>query len=338
MRPFDYASPGTIDETLTLLAMNQAGAADAVRPLAGGTDLLTLMKADIVSPVLLVDIKRVVELDNRIEDRPDGLVIGALATLSQLEGDPLVRARSTALAEAAAVAASPQLRNMATIGGNLLQRPRCWYYRNPLVHCWLNGGAGCPARDGENANHALFGADPCVAVHPSDLATALVALDAEVRLRGRSGERLLPIGQFFSMPDDDRRTETVLAGDELVVSIRIPPAVPETRSTYLKAMDRKTWAFALVGVAAAVRIDGGRIADARLVLGGVSPVPWRAPEAERLLIGAEPADALFARVADEALVGATPLSDNAYKIPLAKTLVRRALAKAAANQAAGPAD
>ncbi len=329
MRPFDYASPGTIEETLALLGDTRPGSADGVRPLAGGTDLLTLMKADIVGPSLLVDIKRLAELDDRIEEGPDGLEIGALATLAQIEEDPLVRALCPALAEATAVAASPQLRNMATIGGNLLQRPRCWYFRNPRVHCWLKGGADCPARDGENQFHALFGADPCVAVHPSDLATALVALDAEVRLRGRGGERRLPIGAFFALPDDGRRTETVLAGDELVVSIGIPSHPAGTRSTYLKAMDRKVWAFALVGVAAVLRIEGDRIADARLVLGGVSPVPWRARSAEALLVGAEPGDELFAQVAEEALAGATPLRDNGYKVPLAKTLVRRALAAVA---------
>ncbi|MBA3416144.1 MAG: xanthine dehydrogenase family protein subunit M [Chloroflexia bacterium] len=334
MRPFDYASPGTIEETLALLADSPPGGADGVRPLAGGTDLLTLMKADLVAPHLLVDIKRLADLDGRIVAGPHGLEIGALATLAQVEDDPGVRECYAALTEAAGVAASPQLRNVATIGGNLLQRPRCWYFRNPRVDCWLKGGADCPAREGENALHALFGADPCVAAHPSDLATALVALDAEVRLRGRGGERRLPVEAFFALPDAARRTETVLASDELVVSLVIPAPAPGTRSTYLKAMDRKVWAFALVGVAAAVRLEGNRIAEARLVLGGVAPVPWRARSAESLLVGSEPGEEVFARVADEALAGATPLQDNGYKIPLAKTLIRRALAAVASERTA----
>ena len=335
MRPFDYASPATIEEALALLSDPSPGGAGGVRPLAGGTDLLTLMKADIVAPSLLVDIKRLGDLDDRIEVGPDGLRIGALATLARLEDDPLVRAHCPALAEAAAVAASPQLRNAATIGGNLLQRPRCWYFRTPLVHCWLKGGDECQARDGENAFHALFGASPCVAVHPSDLATTLVALDAEVRLRGRGGERRLPIDEFFALPTDGRRTETVLDGDELIVSIGIPSSEPGTRSTYLKAMDRKTWAFALVGVAATVRLDGDRIADARLVFGGVSPVPWRAHGAEGVLVGEHPGDALFDLAAEQGLAGATPLADNRYKIALAKTLIRRALAAAANGTPSG---
>ena len=333
MRPFDYASPGTIAETLALLADAQPGGVSGVRPLAGGTDLLTLMKADLVAPHLLVDIKRLADLDDAITEGPDGLEIGALATLAQIEADPLVGALAPALAEAASLAASPQLRNMATVGGNLLQRPRCWYFRSPRVDCWLKGGAGCPAREGENALHALFGADPCVAVHPSDLATALVALDAEVRLRGRGGERRLPIAEFFALPEDARRTETVILGDELIVSLRIPAAAPGTRSTYLKAMDRKVWAFALVGIAASLRLDGGRIAEARLVLGGVSPIPMRATEAERLLVGAESGSGVFAQAAELAMAGAVPLRDNGYKVPLAKALVRRVLLALAARPA-----
>ncbi|CAA9546194.1 MAG: Periplasmic aromatic aldehyde oxidoreductase, FAD binding subunit YagS [uncultured Thermomicrobiales bacterium] len=329
MRRFDYASPATIDDALALLA----GGDGAVRPLAGGTDLLTLMKADIATPERLIDIKRLAELDDAIALDADGLSIGALATLDDLEDDPLVRQLAPALAEAAAAAASPQLRNMATIGGNLLQRPRCWYFRSSLVHCWLKGGTECQARDGENALHALFDQSPCVAVHPSDLATALVALDASVRLRGPAGERSLSLGEFFAPPTDDRRTENVLAPDELILSVRIPPPADNARGTYLKAMDRKVWAFALVGVAATVARDGDRIGAARIVLGGVAQTPWRAREAEDLLVGQRPDADLFARAADAALAGAAPLADNGYKIPLARTLIRRALAAVTADGA-----
>jgi xanthine dehydrogenase YagS FAD-binding subunit len=328
MRAFEYASPTRLAEALTLIGENGDRSAGESRPLAGGTDLLTLMKADLVAPARLVDIKRVAELDDAIDLTPDGLAIGALATLAQIDEDPLVRERCPALAEAAALAASPQLRNMATIGGNLLQRPRCWYFRNPGVACWLKGGDACPARDGENGPHALFGGGPCYAVHPSDLATALVALDAAVRVRGAAGERTLPLEQFFALPAAERRTENGLGDDELILGITIPRLPDGARSTYLKAMDRKTWAFALVGVAAVVALDAGRIAGVRLVLGGVAPIPWRVRGAEQILLGEDPTPDLFARAADAALADAEPLGQNGYKIPLARALIRRALSAA----------
>jgi xanthine dehydrogenase YagS FAD-binding subunit len=237
-----------------------------------------------------------------------------------------VRARLPALAEAAAVAATPQLRNVATIGGNVLQRPRCWYFRSRYVDCWLKGGADCPARDGQNQYHALFGRGPCLAVHPSDLAPALLALDAEARLRGPGGERSVALVDLFALPDEGRRTETRLGDDELIVSIRVPAPAEGARSTYLKAMDRRVWAFALVGVAVSARLERGRLADPRVVLAGVAPIPWRAGAAEERLRGAEPNAELLDRAAEAALEGARPLAQNRYKVPLARALVRRALA------------
>ena len=321
MRPFKYTSAGSLDEAVSLLGSDGNG---AVRPLAGGTDLLTLMKSDIVAPEQLIDIKRADGLTGGVQETADGVSLGALTTLAEIETHPLLRERYPALSEAAAAAATPQLRNMATIGGNLLQRPRCWYYRNPRFHCWLKGGDECQARDGENQRHAIFNVSPCVATHPSDLATALVALDAAVRLRGPDGERSLPLTDFFTVPDDARRTENVLRPVELVLEITIP-AANDRRSTYLKAMDRKAWAFALVGVAAALRVDDGRMRDARLVLGGVAPIPWRVREAELLLDDVEPTPELLTQVTETALRGAQPLARNAYKLSLAQTLIRRAL-------------
>ncbi len=303
MRPFDFARPGSIAEAVGLLGTSGTDGFDEPRALAGGTDLLTLMKADLYAPQRLDDIKRLVDLDHRIEESPDAQTIGPLTTLAQIEEDPRVRSNCPALADAAALAATPQLRHMATIGGNLLQRPRCWYFRNPRVSCWLKGSDDCPARPGENQLHALFDVSPCVAVHPSDPATALVALDTSVQLRGAQGERDLPLAEFFAPPTDDRRTETVIRGDELIVSLHIPVA-QGTRSTYLKAMDRKVWAFALVSVAAVVRMDGSRIEDARIVLGGVAPVPWGSEAAERVLNGADVSEDLIANSAEAALEGA----------------------------------
>lgn len=319
MRPFEYQSAATIEE-----ALGQLGA--AARPLAGGTDLITLIKADIAAPERLLDLKRVADLPSGVVAGPDGLTIGALTTLSVIERDPQIRARHPALAEAAGLAATPQLRNMATLGGNLLQRPRCWYFRNPDVSCWLKGGDECPARDGQNQHHALLDISPCVATHPSDLATALLALDATVDLRGPAGERTLPIDEFFAPPDDGRRVETTLGPDELVLSVRLPAPPAGSRSAYLKAMDRKVWAFALVSVAARLQVSAGRIAGARLALGGVAPIPWRAAAAETVLLGAEVSDELFERAAAAALTGASPLAHNTYKLPMARALVRRALA------------
>ncbi len=330
MRPFEYGSAATIDEVIALL---QSEGAEAVRPLAGGTDLLTLMKADIASPSRLLDIKRIPDLPRTVEETDAGVTLGALTTLTDIETHPLLRQRYSALAEAASLAATPQLRNMATLGGNLLQRPRCWYFRDDQFHCWLKGGSECHARDGQNQLHALFDESPCVAVHPSDLASALVALDATVRLRGPQGERSLPLQSFFAVPEETRRTENVLGSDELILSVELPAPIAGTRSAYLKAMDRKVWAFALVGVAARMRVGSdGRIEDARLVLSGVAPVPWRAEAAERMLIGSEVSDDLFARAAEAALAGAKPLEHNAYKAPLVHGLIQRALTTLTSDQ------
>lgn len=320
MRPFDYTSASSVESALDLL--NQTDNT-MIRPLAGGTDLLTLMKADIVTPDHLVDIKRADGLAGGVEETADGLRIGALTSLTELETNPIVRERYPALAEAAAIAATPQLRNMATIGGNLLQRPRCWYYRNSLFQCWLKGGDTCYARDGENRLHAIVDNSPCVAVHPSDPATALLALDASVTVRGPSGERLVPLADFYAPPTDDRRTETTLQPGDLVLDIRLPTSAG--RSTYRKAMDRKVWAFAIVSVAAAIEVEDGRISAARLALGGVATTPLRVPAAEQALIGSPPESAIFNRAADAALADAEPLEHNRFKVPLAMSLIRQAL-------------
>jgi xanthine dehydrogenase YagS FAD-binding subunit len=324
MRAFEYARAASVEQAPDLLK-GEHSLMNGSRFLAGGTDLLPLMKADVVRPTTLVDIKRADGLPNRIEARDGGLVLGALTTLGEIERHPEIGQRYQALAEAVSQAATPQLRNMATIGGNLLQRPRCWYFRSSLFHCWLKGGTECHARDGENQHHALMGESPCVATHPSDAATALIALGASVRLHGSGGERSLAVEELFAEPTDDRRTETVLGPDELLLDVTLPAPTPGARSTYLKAMDRKVWAFALVGVAATLRLDGGTVADARLVLSGVSAIPWRARPAEQALIGERATPELLARAAEIAVANARPLEHNGYKVPLARNLVRRAL-------------
>lgn len=316
MRPFTYVRPAAFEEALDALRSEE------VRALAGGTDLLTLMKADIERPRRLVDIKQLSEVGRHVVKRGEGLEIGALVTLTDLERHAEIRAAHTALAEAAAQAATPQLRNAATLGGNLLQRPRCWYFRSPHLRCWRRGGDACPAWHGQNRLHAVFGGGPCHTAHPSDPAAALVALDASVVLRGAEGEREVPLEALYVLPSPEHRDDVRIGVDELIVAVRLPRV--RTRSVYLKAMDRKSWAFALAGVAASIaRRAGGDVEDARIVLSGVAPIPWRVPAAEQALLAGEKSD----QVARVALQGAEPLRHNGYKVPLARALVRRALAR-----------
>lgn len=327
MRPFAYERPETVAEAMTMLATSEQ-MNPQVRPLAGGTDLLTLIKSDIVTPDTLIDIKRIADLDDRIETTATGVTIGALTTLAQLERSETIRGSWGALAGAAEQAATPQLRNMATIGGNVLQRPRCWYFRDSDISCWLKGGDACPAREGENSHHAIFQESPCVAVHPSDSASALIALDAVVRIRGTASEREIPIADFFTTPTSDHRRENQLAPGELILGFHLPAPAAGTRSVYLKAMDRKVWAFALIGVAASVTVESGQISDARVVLGGVAPIPHRLTAVESALRGEAPDAALFSRAAELGLEGSEPLSQNGYKVDLARTLIQRALVAA----------
>lgn len=329
MKSFGYAQPSTVSETISLLGQFPGTDSNRSRVLAGGTDLLTLMKEELIAPDRLIDIKRLTDLNGDISLENGVLRIGARATLAAIESHPLVREHATALAQAALLAATPQLRNMATIGGNLLQRPRCWYFRDREVSCWLKGGDSCSALEGENQLHAIFSDSPCHAVHPSDPATALVALDATLRIRSSLGERSEPIETFFALPENGRRTENTLEPDEIITGLDIP--IRETRSStlYLKAMDRKVWAFALVGVALTLHVSDQIVSDARLVLGGVAPIPHLVPEATATLVGRPLDPARFDEIAELALENATPLHRNGYKRDLAKGLIRQALQEAA---------
>lgn len=323
MRPFAYTRPESIGDAIGMMNAE-------TRPLAGGTDLLTLMKEGIVEPERLLDIKRLPQLSGEIAvDGPD-LMIGALATLSHLEKDESVRQVLPALAEAASVAASPQLRNMATIGGNVLQRPRCWYFRNHDVPCWLKGGETCFARGGENRFHALVDISPCVAVHPSDLAPVLVAYGAQVQIQDREGAGEIAISDFFQAPEEERRVEHVLPEEAVITGLRIPVPSEGVRATYRKAMDRKAWAFALASVAVMLEMRDGVIADSRIVLGGVAPVPQRATEAEHLLLGAKLDDEVVTDAAKAAISKLVPLKHNGYKIPLLVGLIKTALEEVSA--------
>ena len=333
MNAFDHVAPTTLTETYALLAAAAApGAAYAeasTRIIAGGTDLIPLMKERLATPARLIDLKPVRALRYVRAAEDGGLRIGALATLADLERDPTVAAGWPILRAAVRDAATPQLRNAATVAGNLLQRNRCWYFRGE-PHCWLKGGDECFARHGRSDHHAILGTDasPCIAVHPSDLAPALVALDAEVAVEGPRGARVLSVAELLQAPTAEARIEHRLAPDELIVEVRVPAQPADARGAYLKAMDRAAWAFALASAAAQLVVREGRVERARLVLGGVAPVPWRVRAAEALLEGQTLTPELAAQAAALAVSGATPLAYNAYKVPLARELACRALLEA----------
>lgn len=300
-----------------------------VRPIAGGTDLLTEMKSRLVEPERLVNLKTLRELKG-VDETSDHIRIGALTTLAELETHPLVTSRLPILAEAASQAATLQLRNAGTVGGNLCQQVRCGYYRHPDVNCWLKGGDRCYARNGDNTHHAIFGGSGCIAVHPSDLAPALAALDADVRILGPDGERTETLESIYHLPEEGRRQHTTLAEDELIAELRVPRPESASSGTYLKAMERATWSFALVSVAVQLTWDGDHVANAGAVLGGVAGTPWRATAAEELLRGQTLDEAFAERVGEIAVANASPFSHNGYKVPLARNLMARALRELAA--------
>ena len=325
MKPFAYVAPSTVQEAVQLLADRGTAA------LGGGTDLLSLMKDHIAEPARVVDLRGIPGLDT-IDRHGSGLRIGTLVTLDRIESDEAIRTNYPMLAEAASVAASPQLRNMGTLGGNLCQRPRCWYYRGDY-HCLRKGGNVCYAEAGENEYLAILGGGPCHIVHPSDLAPALMALDAEIVVESASGSRVVPAGEFFIGVEVSLTRETVLRDDEMITGVRLGRPATGAKSTYLKAMDRGAWSFALVSVAAQVVFDGPRVADARLVLGGVAPTPWRCRAAEERLTATVLDPAAIAEAAERAMDDARPMSKNAYKVDLARGLVGRALTHLASRAA-----
>ena len=283
---------------------------------AGGTDLLGCARDEVFEVEKLVSISRLEELKGIARSGDGGLRIGALTTISEIAQSTLVREGYPGLAQAAGDVASPQLRNQGTLGGNLCQRPRCWYFRGDF-HCAKKGGDLCYAVEGENRYHAIFGGDPCYIVHPSDTAPMLVALGAEVRISGAAGDRTLPLEDFFVLPDQDLTSENVLDPGELVTEVLLPKSAG-IKSSYRKIRERGAWDFALVSVALAVRMNGPTVAEASVVLGGVAPIPWRSEAAERALIGKELSSSVVADVATASVDGAQPLEQNAYKVLLAK--------------------
>jgi len=289
----------------------------------GGSDVLGMMKERLITPDVLVSLKAIKGLD-QVTAENGRVTIGGLITLDALSAHPLIRRQYPVLAEAAADVATPQIRNVATLAGNVCQRPWCWYYRNGFK-CFKNGGNTCYSFAGENQFHAIFGGGPSYIVHPSDTAPALVALDATFRITGPAGDRVVPAAEFFTLPRVSSATENVLKEDEALTSIVLPAATNGTRSTYHKIMDREAWTHAVVSAAVVLHMNKDVCRAARIVLGGAAPIPWRVPAAEQLLVGKKITPQLAAQAAEAAVAGARPLAKNGYKIPLTQTMVRRTL-------------
>jgi xanthine dehydrogenase YagS FAD-binding subunit len=324
VRRFAVAEPGSLKDASGILAREGAEA----RILAGGIDLLGELKDRLIFPRTLVNLKAVPGLEG-IRFAADGtLRVGALSTLTALADHDRVRSGFPAIAQAALSVGSPEIRNVGTVGGNLCQRPRCWYYRSPLHKCLKKGGDICFTIAGESRYHAILGGGPSFIVHPSDLAPALVACDARVAIAGPRGPREMPLERFFVLPSERIDHETVLQAGEIVTEVIVPPSASTAggrRSAFLKFKERDSFDFALVSVAASLKMSGRSCVEARLVLGGVAPIPWRSVEAEKEIVGG-PIDAAAAgRAAGAALKDAAPLEHNGYKVPLAQALIRRAL-------------
>jgi xanthine dehydrogenase YagS FAD-binding subunit len=318
LRSFNYVRATSLEEAISHLAKPGA------RIHAGGTDLIGCLRDGVFQADKLVSISRLDSLRGMGGSADGGLRIGALTSISEIAADRTVVQRYAALAQGAAAAASPQLRNQGTIGGNICQRPRCWYYRADY-ECVRKGGDACYAMEGGNQNHCIFGGSTCYIVHPSDTAPALVALGARAVVVGPAGRRIVPLEEFFLLPSDNLEKENVLAADELVTEILLPPPSANTRSSYRKVRARGSWDFAIASVALAVAFKADRVEAARIVLGAAAPIPWRCQAAERVIVGNRLDARTVSKAAAVAMEGAEPLSENEYKIPLFRGLIEEAL-------------
>ncbi len=318
LRKFSYR------RTTSIKAAADAAARPGAHILAGGTDLLGCLRDGVFSADTVVSISGIKALKGISAAPGGGLRIGALTTLSEVAANRQVLSSYPVLAQAAAAAASPQLRNQGTIGGNLCQRPRCWYFRGDF-HCLRKGGDTCFAVAGESEFHCIFGGAPCFIVHPSDTAPALVALDARVSIAGAKGTRTIPLASFFVLPATNVLKENVLVAGEVVTEILLAPPQVGARSVYRKVRERGAFDFALAGAAIVVAMTDGKVRAARIVLSGVAPVPWRCAEAEKLLVGRSLDAATVAQAAAAAVKDASPLTKNEYKVPLTRGVLEETL-------------
>jgi xanthine dehydrogenase YagS FAD-binding subunit len=315
---FRYVQPKSVKEAVKHLAAPQA----VVH--AGGTDLLGCLRDRVFGARHLVSISRIKALRGITEASNGGVRIGALTTITEVAESPLISRLYPGLAQGASEVASPQLRNQGTLGGNLCQKPRCWYYRGDF-NCVRKGGDRCYAVGGENQFHCIFGGETCYIVHPSDTAPALVALDASVKTQGPDGPRTIPVEKLHMPPEKDPQRETVLKPGEIITEILIPPPVPGLRSSYRKVRARRAWDFSLAGVALALRTEEGTVRQARVVFSGVAPVPWRSREVEETILGKKLDRKTVRKAAEEAVKDAEPMENNGYKIPLLKAVVEEEL-------------
>lgn len=315
---FAYVKAGSLNEALKELT------SEGARIHAGGSDLMGCLRDGVFGARKVVSLTALTNLAGMKKTAEGGLRIGTMTNVVDIAEDDYIAENYTVLHDAVKAIASPQLRNQGTLGGNICQRPRCWYYRGDF-HCAKKGGDKCYAENGENIYHCIFGGDPCYIVHPSDSAPALVALRAKIKIAGSAGERTVPMEQFFVLPEDDLFNENILKPNEVVTEVILPPPAAGMKSAYKKVRTRGSWDFALVSAAVAVQLSGGKVSQVRIVMGGVAPKPWRAPEAEQKLVGKVLNAESAAFAAEEAVKGARPLAQNGYKIDMARGAVQEVL-------------
>jgi len=326
MRNFEYLQPKTIEEASVMLAkQNGAGL-----PYAGGTDALGLMKDNIIAPEQVVNLKRLPGMTTKKYTPKEGLRLGALVTVADLAADQTIAEAYPVLSEAANEVASPQLRNVGTVGGNICQRPRCWYFRSEEFDCLRKGGDLCYAADGQNKYHCIVGGGPCYIVHPSDLAVALLTLNASVNIFNGKDTRVIPLSKFFVLPETDYTIENILKPGEIITEIIVPDLPKGTKSGYLKMKERDVWDFAVVSVGAVLPPAGTKATDQmlgekRIALGGIAPIPWLAENFNKQLNVTKLSLDNIDKLISEMLTDATPLAKNGYKVPLAQNLTRQIL-------------
>lgn len=320
MKSFDYKAATSVNEAVAKLQQ----AKGAGQPMGGGTDLVGLMKSRIVNPETVVDLK-VVDALHYIRKTEGGFTVGAATTVADVQFSDDLGNAYPLLQTAASLVASQQIRNQGTVGGNLCQRPRCWYFRNTMTPCLRRDGSYCSAVLGENKYHAILGGAGCFIVHPSDLAPALIALDAKAKVTGPNGSKVIPLEEFFVLPKQDLHHENILAADEILEEIQIPAPMAEGKQVFLKHRIRQVWDFAILSVACQVQVQGTAIRDIRLVLGAVAPAPWRCHIAEQVLRGSALTPENVEKAIKAELAKARPMTQNGYKIDLAGELIRRAL-------------
>jgi xanthine dehydrogenase YagS FAD-binding subunit len=319
MKAFKIAQPQTIEQVTSLFTEKREG----YFLMAGGTDILDEIKNGTIEPEVVVDLKSIPNL-SYIRKEKDGVHIGAMTTVAELAENPIIKSDYPGLVQAALSLATPQLRNVGTVGGNLCQRPRCWYYRDPEVLCRKKGGTRCFAFKGRNKYHAIIGGGVCHIVYPSDLAPALISLEADISISSPKKDKTIPLQDFYVLPQVNARKENILEPGEVVREVKIPLLKSGDKSAYLKLKERGTWDFALVSAAIKANVSGGVFNELKIVLGGVAPIPWRLEKAENLIKGKKVGEQMLREAAREALKEARPLEENGYKVELAEVAIYRA--------------